>query len=244
MPKRKRSSKKGYKRGNRKYRKHGKRRRFGRSGRLNPGPSILPQALRVKHKFTQEYELNDTDGLGRWQVFRANSLFDPDYTGAGTQPRLHDQMAEMYKYYTVLGCKVRVRYHVVRAGTTNSDDQGFIGFHWYPDGGGLTIGSSAIKEYGEQDGTSYRPLSGALNNGEMSNGRFKRYLSMNKIFKRNVYQDPEYEAASGSNPNSRYVAYFSTACFKDVAATRLQVRFYVDLTYYSVWRIPKDIPDS
>lgn len=40
--------------------------------------------------------------------FRLNSLFDPDYTGAGHQPMGFDQLAALYQRYRVYGCKWRV----------------------------------------------------------------------------------------------------------------------------------------
>lgn len=40
-----------------------------------------------------------------------NSLFDPDRTGAGTQPNGFDQWAAFYNRYCVYKCKVEWRYH-------------------------------------------------------------------------------------------------------------------------------------
>lgn len=39
-------------------------------------------------------------------VFRANSLFDPDFTGVGHQPRGFDQLMALYERYVVTGVKV------------------------------------------------------------------------------------------------------------------------------------------
>lgn len=41
-------------------------------------------------------------------VFRANSVYDPDYTGTGHQPLSHDQWGQLYHKFTVMGSKVRV----------------------------------------------------------------------------------------------------------------------------------------
>jgi len=40
--------------------------------------------------------------------FRLNSVFDPDYSGAGHQPRGFDQFAALYSEYTVLSCKMKI----------------------------------------------------------------------------------------------------------------------------------------
>lgn len=42
-------------------------------------------------------------------AFRANSIFDPDYSGAGHQPMGHDQLGAFYNHYTVLGAKFTFR---------------------------------------------------------------------------------------------------------------------------------------
>lgn len=39
---------------------------------------------------------------GELQVFRLNSIFDPDYTGTGHQPFFRDMWASQYDYYSVI----------------------------------------------------------------------------------------------------------------------------------------------
>lgn len=46
-----------------------------------------------------------TGGAWYWQ-FRLNSLFDPDFTGGGTQPTTFDQWMALYDRYRVLACTV------------------------------------------------------------------------------------------------------------------------------------------
>lgn len=49
------------------------------------------------------------------QVFRANSLYDPDYTGTGHQPNGFDALMAAYDHFTVLATKIRVR--TIQAGS-------------------------------------------------------------------------------------------------------------------------------
>jgi hypothetical protein len=42
--------------------------------------------------------------------FRANSIYDPDLTGIGHQPRGRDQLALLYEKYCVIGSKITVRF--------------------------------------------------------------------------------------------------------------------------------------
>lgn len=56
------------------------------------------------------------------QVMRGNSVFDPDYTGAGRQPTFFDQMAALYNRYTVRAstCKVMPVFNATgNSGITN-----------------------------------------------------------------------------------------------------------------------------
>jgi hypothetical protein len=49
------------------------------------------------------------------QTYRINSLYDPDYTGAGTQPVGFDEIAQIYDRWRVE--KVRIKITVVNSGT-------------------------------------------------------------------------------------------------------------------------------
>jgi len=56
-----------------------------------------------------------------WQ-FRANSCFDPDYTGIGHQPMYFDNLAAVYQRYRVIGCKITVTVVDIRPGGVIADD--------------------------------------------------------------------------------------------------------------------------
>lgn len=62
----------------------------------------------VKLRYVDNRVLNSTAvSLGR-HVFSCNSLYDPDYTGAGHQPLGFDEWSTLYTYYKVLGAKITV----------------------------------------------------------------------------------------------------------------------------------------
>lgn len=70
----------------------------------------LPTAYRCKLTYTHTSGLSSGSYglLGTEQVFRLNSLYDPDFTGAGHQPYGFDQMTTLYSTYQVYGVKVQV----------------------------------------------------------------------------------------------------------------------------------------
>lgn len=68
----------------------------------------IPTSQKVTLRYAQKFAINSALGLAGSQVFRANSLFDPDFSGSGHQPRGFDQLMTMYDHYQVVGgqCKI------------------------------------------------------------------------------------------------------------------------------------------
>lgn len=71
----------------------------------------FPQNTVVKLRYSEEFILNPgVPGVDNY-FFRANSLYDPDYTAIlGHQPLYYNQWSPMYKRYTVLGSKITMMY--------------------------------------------------------------------------------------------------------------------------------------
>jgi hypothetical protein len=63
------------------------------------------------------------------QVFRANSLYDPDLTGAGHQPNGFDQLMVAYNHFTVTRSRINVRVLQVGSGG-GSIEPGAICLGW------------------------------------------------------------------------------------------------------------------
>lgn len=70
-------------------------------------PLGLPKSLRVPLLYRQFNKLDPGTGTMVTQVFRANSLFDPDYSGVGHQPMGFDQYAALYAHYCVHSCRIK-----------------------------------------------------------------------------------------------------------------------------------------
>lgn len=56
----------------------------------------------VRLRYVQEVQLDAGTGTYSQNLFRCNSLFDPDYTGVGHQPKGFDEWAGVYNHYTVM----------------------------------------------------------------------------------------------------------------------------------------------
>ncbi len=70
--------------------------------------NLLTKKQMVKLHYATEQSLNPGAGAIVAHHYRANSIFDPDFTGVGHQPLLHDQYALLYGDYRVVSSKITV----------------------------------------------------------------------------------------------------------------------------------------
>lgn len=67
-------------------------------GPNNPFPDSRVFTMRYVESFSIDAAVTGTASY----FFRANSIYDPNYTGAGHQPYGHDQVAALYNHYEVI----------------------------------------------------------------------------------------------------------------------------------------------
>ncbi len=68
----------------------------------------MPNKTRTKLVYSQFVTVTAAQQVTGKYSFRANSIFDPDITGVGHQPKFHDQMALYYARYRVLASSIKV----------------------------------------------------------------------------------------------------------------------------------------
>lgn len=109
-----------------------RRRRFNmrRGARLYRVPRSL-RSIRGEHEVHKlrfainggtMFQLTSTSGaLATPKVYRANDVYDPYFTGAGSQPRQFDQIMARFRHFVVLGSKiVTIWSYGVGSSTSNS----------------------------------------------------------------------------------------------------------------------------
>jgi len=67
--------------------------------------SPMPTSFKTTLRYT-DFTTFTPGLLTAVQVYSANSLFDPNRTGVGHQPRGFDQIMTMYDHYVVTGCRM------------------------------------------------------------------------------------------------------------------------------------------
>lgn len=110
----KRKTKKVYRRKGRKGKTKSKALTINSRTILIPKPVIggFPHSVFTTLKYVQSGTLNPgVGGTNAVQVFRCNGMYDPDYTGAGHQPRGFDEWMAIYDHYYVKRAKIVVEFH-------------------------------------------------------------------------------------------------------------------------------------
>lgn len=101
-----------------------------------PRPAWTRRTMTRKLTFCQTVTLDPGDSTTAIKTYRANSCYDPDYSGVGHQPRYWDLLTPGWKTYTVLGSKITAEFFPTT--TSTAVTPGY--FYLYQDGN--TFGSS------------------------------------------------------------------------------------------------------
>jgi len=69
---------------------------------------IFPAKVKKHLRYSTTFQLTCTAGAVASYVFRANDLFDPDFTSTGHQPMGFDQMMLSYNHFVVAAARIKV----------------------------------------------------------------------------------------------------------------------------------------
>lgn len=90
-------------------------------------PGVAEKQI-VKMKYSDQFVLDPGVGSTAGHIFRANSIFDPDYSAGGHQPLGRDEWAVFYDHYTVLNSTCKVTFW--SAGTSSvAVNAGIVGIY-------------------------------------------------------------------------------------------------------------------
>lgn len=76
----------------------------------------FPAKITAIMRYSQTLVLDPAAGLTASNLFRANSIYDPDFTGTGHQPYGHDTYAQIYNHYNVRSAIITVTPTSTQAG--------------------------------------------------------------------------------------------------------------------------------
>lgn len=146
-------------------------------------------------KMTYSTFINMSSGVASFvnQIFRGNSIFDPDLSGVGHQALSHDQWATLYEYYRVLSSSIEVNF-------TSTDDQHPVLCVVLPTEEGTVIDTGNPDTYTESPYAKHKQLGLVAAN---SSCVIKHWMNTARILGVRRFDSGFDEAAAfGANPTS------------------------------------------
>ncbi len=202
--------------------------------------------LQSKKVFVMQYADHYNVSIGpasnmETHVFRANSVFDPDFTGVGHQPRGYDQVKDMYEEWHVVASKIKIR-------VFDRDEDGEpLGIAILPSAtNALPTTIVSVKEILEDGAAKWKIVNGKKSSSTMNTPvMLSHKMSVPKFLgQRNGYlNDDNAGHTAGTNPNEQVgwcVVLFS---LKDLATVH-DVSFTADISYVVVATQPKVLISS
>lgn len=209
-----------------------KRRRRGKNLIRTRAP--LPTKFATKMRYNQSVVLSPTAAsTPALHVFRANSLYDPDYTGIGHQPRGFDQLMALYDHFVVVGAKITVTF----IGQNNNNSNFICGISLAADN--PILGSR--NDYMEYPNTSHAIVT---NTAATTGKRTISKVFSNKFLGRSKpLSDSQLKGSAAGNPEE--LAYFHVwAAKNDGAVADPTVECEIVIDYLAVLIEPKNPSQS
>lgn len=75
---------------------------------VNRGPSVVSDRYRTRLRYCDGFLLTGGGGTPASYIFRGNSIYDPNFTAAGHQPKGLTELSNLYKKYKVTDTRFRV----------------------------------------------------------------------------------------------------------------------------------------
>lgn len=227
MPKRR-----SYKRPSRSHRRYTKHKRNSPSTMIARNPSIVADRYYVKLKYTAVHPGIFTGAAFTNFQIRGNSLYDPNLTGAGTQPRGFDILNQLYSKYRVLGSSID--FQLVQNSTSAATANTLVGIVPQP----TTTSPSDVTDIANQPRARWRLTGPNHGSGPI---RVRHYMSTRKIFglsKREV-ADEDYAADVGANPSNLWIWNISSGTLDGTSTVNAES--VITVTYYAVFYKRKEL---
>lgn len=197
-------------------------------------PIGVPQKHTVKLRWSARKIIDTGATTVATAVFRANSLFDPDYDAlASNQPRYFDQWAAMYGNYTVIGSRMKIDCYY------NSTTRTPVKVYY-----GLSKDATPVADYFDtmelKDVNSFFLTE---NGNQVVQTRSQNFSAKHWFKVKNVLDEGNLSAAMTANPASP--AYFYVGCVSgDNLTDPAEVVVNVMIEYIAVLRSPVNVGAS
>lgn len=212
-----------------------RRKKFNPTSQLSNYTKIglgFPKKLVVTHRYCENVVLSTPTGALADYKFRANGMYDPNYSTTGHQPMYFDQLSALYNHYTVIGSKIKVRW---TPATTNATAC-LVGILLQDDLSTSVTNASSFYEQAQVYGRHVIPYS--VVRPYVSTAKF----SAKKVFGGNVMSNPRLEGTNLADPTE--LTYFQLFMQPIDGGTNVSLYAEVEITYIAVWKEVKDMAGS
>jgi len=219
-----------------------KKRTVNRKGIYGLPRSLASSALKTpypfrrvcRHQYVENFILPSTGtaGAARFYVFSANSVYDPNVSGAGHQPLYRDEMATVYAKYTVIASYIKITFY------QNDGTQQNFGIVVSKD----TTLNADPQTLMEQYGGSRAMQPSLMNEPIVASKSFnaKRFFGVKSV--QTLWADDLQRTDRGSSPSSSVHTYYNvwSSPLDSTVALSATMRCQAKITYVCAWHEPQD----
>lgn len=202
---------------------------FGKPSWAGKSKTGFPKELRVRHRYVQHLTLSSVGGALTSNSFSCNGMFDPDMSGAGTQPLYFDQVASIYNHYTVLNSKITVEFAPFTNNTTGNIGGVFINDD-------ATVSPADAATLCQQNSSSY----GLMQTFTHPYKKVRKWSAKENFG--SALGDPNLQGSASANPTEQQA--FTVFWQNISAATNATAYCLVTIEYDAIWQELKDITTS
>lgn len=213
------------------YRKKKSGRKSRRSNQMVIRKSPMPLKFATKLRYVENFTINPgAAGTTGTYVMDAGSVYDPNVTSTGHQPRGFDQLMAMYDHFVVIGSKCTATI-TINASDNNNQICGLA----------LRDGPTV-----DTDPNDYLE-GGTVRSGHLTNERKTRVFTLGYSPKRFLGRskplaDPDLKGSTSSNPTESAYYHIFSAGLNATDPSALDVTVVID--YLVVFIEPKDVAQS
>lgn len=198
--------------------------------------SLVPKRFKRTMTYVDKIALNAplAGGPQSW-FFSCNSLYDPDRTGTGHQPRGFDEIMPMFDHYVVIGAKMVI---TAAARTDTAGDAQQIVAIKIKDN---PVASTNMVDLLENGDVVYKTLGGA--NSSKGILQMSKSINPNKFLGRSKpMADPQLKGSVAANPAEE--CYFEIVTGAIGTGDPATIDILVTISYTAVFIEPKDLARS
>lgn len=165
-------------------------------------------------------------------IFRANSCYDPDYSGVGVQPYGWDEWCALYGAYRCGGSKIKVNFYP-------TDTCRLLKVFLFP---ANTLAITHVDQSDLRQIPYCKCVTFGDGSGPGRHNKIKHYCTTRRINPDYASKDKDYQASVNANPSMvwYWLIYFDTTNTQE----EITITFDVQITYYTIMKALDSINES